>query len=58
MADWGGEREGAGRCTLFKGKRAINLKLTEEAIQILTAKAKEEGVSRSDFLNRLIINIQ
>ena len=53
---WGGRRAGAGRNALYKNKRAINLKLTEEAIEIITDKASAENISRSDYLNRLILD--
>ena len=54
---WGGAREGAGRSSLYKGekKQKITLSLTERAIEILNNKANVNQVSRSDYLNRLIL---
>ena len=51
----GGRREGAGRPSLFEGeKKAINLKLTIDAIDLLTEESEKTKVSRSDIVNKLI----
>ena len=51
----GGRRKCAGRPALFHGeKRAINLKLTVKAIDLLTQSAESASISRSDLINRLI----
>ena len=53
----GGRREGAGRPSLFEGeKKAVNLRLTVEAIELLTKESEETKVSRSDIVNKLIFD--
>ena len=53
----GGAREGAGRPSRFEGeKKAVNLRLTTEAINLLTKKSEETKVSRSDIVNKLIFD--
>lgn len=55
--NWGGAREGSGRPSRFEGeKKPINLKLTVEAIDILTEEANRSNVSRSDIVNKLIFD--
>ena len=54
---WGGAREGAGRSSLYKGERKqkITLSLTEKAVEVLNYLAESQGVSRSDFLNKILL---
>ena len=56
-SEWGGARKGAGRSSLYKGevKRKITLSLTEKAVEVLDRLAESQGVSRSDFLNEILL---
>ena len=55
---WGGAREGAGRFSLYKGENKVRItfSLTERAVNILNEESNKEGLSRSDYLNKLILN--
>ena len=55
--EWGGARKGAGRSSLYNGeeKRKITLSLTEKAVEVLNRLAESQGVSRSDFLNEILL---
>ena len=53
----GGKRLGSGRPSLFEGeKKAINLMLMVDAIDLLTKKSEQAGISRSDLINKLIFD--
>ena len=54
---WGGSRTNSGRNSMFKEKKkAINLTLTERAIEVLTKKAEKKGCSRSDYVSMLLLS--
>ena len=52
---WGGKREGSGRKSIGKFNRVtIGLSVPPEVKEKLFAKAKEEGISVSELITRMV----
>ncbi|MBQ6577201.1 MAG: hypothetical protein IJL91_05585 [Bacteroidales bacterium] len=52
---WGGKREGSGRKSIGKSNRVtIGLSVPPEVKEKLFAKAKDEGISVSELITRIV----